>query len=40
LPDRFKSLMPEIQTGLFEHYAPYKEATSASHNRARTYGTT
>lgn len=29
LPDRFKSLMPEIQTGLFEHYAPYKEAVDA-----------
>ena len=26
LPDRFKSLMPEIQSSLFEHYAPYKEA--------------
>ncbi len=26
LPDRFKSLMPKIQTGLFEHYAPYREA--------------
>ena|SRR4249919_2000863 len=29
LPERFKSLMPEIQTGLFEHYAPYKEAVDA-----------
>jgi hypothetical protein len=29
LPDRFKSLMPKIQTGLFEHYAPYKEAVDA-----------
>jgi hypothetical protein len=29
LPDRFKSLMPKIQTGLFGHYAPYKEAVDA-----------
>jgi len=29
LPDRFKSLMPNIQTGLFEHYAPHKEAVDA-----------
>ena len=29
LPDRFVSLMPDIQTGLFEHYAPYKEAVDA-----------
>ena len=29
LPERFKSLMPQIQTGLFEHYAPYKEAVDA-----------
>jgi hypothetical protein len=29
LPDRFKSLMPNIQTGLFEHYAPYQEAVDA-----------
>ena len=29
LPDRFKSLMPKIQTGLFGHYAPYKEAADA-----------
>jgi hypothetical protein len=28
-PDRFKSLMPKIQTGLFEHYAQYKEAVDA-----------
>jgi hypothetical protein len=26
LPDRFESLMPKIQVGLFEHYTPYKEA--------------
>jgi len=26
LPARFPSLMPAIQAGLFEHYAPYKEA--------------
>jgi Domain of unknown function (DUF6985) len=26
LPGRFKALMPAIQGGLFEHYAPYKEA--------------
>ena len=29
LPDRFKLLIPNIQTGLFEHYAPYKEAIDA-----------
>lgn len=29
LPDRFKGLMPDIQGGLFEHYAPYKEAVDA-----------
>jgi hypothetical protein len=29
LPDRFKSLMPKIQTGRFEHYAPYKEAVDS-----------
>ena len=29
LPDRFKSLAQMIQTGLFEHYAPYKEAVAA-----------
>jgi hypothetical protein len=29
LPDRFKSLIPKIQVGLFEHYAPYKEAVDA-----------
>ena len=29
LPGRFKALMPEIQNGLFEHYAPYKEAVDA-----------
>jgi hypothetical protein len=29
LPDRFKALMPKIQSGLFEHYAPYKEAVDA-----------
>jgi len=29
LPGRFKSLIPKIQTGLFEHYAPYKEAVDA-----------
>jgi hypothetical protein len=29
LPGRFKSLMPKIQAGLFEHYAPYKEAVDA-----------
>lgn len=26
LPERFESLMPNIQRSLFEHYAPYKEA--------------
>jgi hypothetical protein len=29
LPGRFKSLIPKIQAGLFEHYAPYKEAIDA-----------
>ena len=29
LPKRFNSLVPKIQTGLFEHYAPYKEAVDA-----------
>jgi len=29
LPDRFPLLMPAIQAGLFEHYAPYKEAVDA-----------
>lgn len=29
LPNRFTSLMPAIQAGLFEHYAPYKEAADA-----------
>ncbi len=29
LPNRFKSLMPMIQAGLFEHYVPYKEAIDA-----------
>ena len=29
LPNRFKSLMPKIQIGLFEHYVPYKEAVDA-----------
>src|SRR5437870_3512133 len=29
LSDRFKSLVPTIQTGMFEHYAPYKEAIDA-----------
>ena len=26
LSDRFKSLLPKIQAGIFEHYEPYKEA--------------
>jgi len=29
LRERFKSLMPEMQAGLFEHYTPYKEAVDA-----------
>ncbi|HWZ97391.1 MAG TPA: hypothetical protein VN025_06480 [Candidatus Dormibacteraeota bacterium] len=29
LPGRFKSIMPEIQTSLFGHYTPYKEAVDA-----------
>jgi hypothetical protein len=27
LPHRFQSLVPNIQSGLFEHYDPYKETT-------------
>lgn len=26
LPNRFKSMMPKIEAGLFNHYQPYKEA--------------
>jgi hypothetical protein len=29
LPGRMQALMPKIQDGLFEHYAPYKEAVEA-----------
>ena len=29
LPNKFKSLMPKIQAGLFEHYVPYREAVDA-----------
>jgi hypothetical protein len=29
LPGRFTSLIPKIQIGLFEHYAPYKAAVDA-----------
>jgi len=29
LPRRIQTLMPKIQSGLFEHYAPYKEAVEA-----------
>jgi hypothetical protein len=29
LPNRFDSLKPNIENGLFEHYAPYKEAVDA-----------
>ena len=29
LPCRFQSLIPKIETGLFGHYAPYKEAVDA-----------
>jgi uncharacterized protein DUF6985 len=29
LPLRIQTLMPKIQSGLFEHYAPYKEAVEA-----------
>ncbi len=29
LQERFTILMPNIQRGLFEHYAPYKEAVAA-----------
>ena len=29
LPERFDALKPSIQRGLFEHYAPYKEAVAA-----------
>jgi hypothetical protein len=29
LPGRFKTLMPKIEGGLFDHHAPYKEAVDA-----------
>jgi hypothetical protein len=29
LQGRFRGLLPQIQAGLFEHYAPYKEAVDA-----------
>jgi hypothetical protein len=29
LPERLKNLMPDIQDGLFAHYAPYKDAFDA-----------
>jgi hypothetical protein len=29
LSDWFKSLLPKIQAGIFEHYEPYKEAADA-----------
>jgi hypothetical protein len=29
LPDRFEALIPNIQSGLLEHYAPYKEAVDS-----------
>jgi len=29
LPERLKTLIPEIQRGLFEHYSPYKEAVDS-----------
>jgi hypothetical protein len=29
LPNRFGSLMPEIQVGLFDHYIPYQQAVGA-----------
>lgn len=29
LPGRIQGLMPDIQSGLFEHYAPYKETVEA-----------
>jgi hypothetical protein len=29
LPNRFDSLIPSIQTGLFDHYVPYQEAVVA-----------
>lgn len=29
LPGRFEALMPKIQTGLFEHYKPYREAVDS-----------
>ena len=29
MPERFKDLIAKIQDGLFEHYAPYKEAVDA-----------
>jgi len=35
LPNRFKSLMPSIQTGLFEPYATYREAIDAGEETGR-----
>ena len=35
LPERFKNLMPNIQDGLFEHYAPYRDAVNAGEETAR-----
>jgi hypothetical protein len=29
LPNRFSSLKPDIENGLFEHYTPYKDAIDA-----------
>jgi hypothetical protein len=31
LPDRFTSLVPTIQIGLFEHFAPYPEADAGEY---------
>jgi len=35
LPNRFKSPKPSIQTGLFEHYATYREAIDAGEETVR-----
>jgi len=37
LPSRIQTLMPTIQSGLFEHYAPYKEAVEAGEQTGSPY---
>ena len=37
LPNRFNTLIPDIQRGLFEHYFPYKEAVVAGEETGSPY---